>query len=262
MRHLLGKPLPLSTLKQPLLTACGVVALLLLWTLAARLVGAEIIVPPPERVLFVVWDYLDRSEFWLALGGTVLRVLTGFGISLALSLTLGVAAGVSDSVRALLRPLLATIAALPVLAVILILLIWFGSELVPVVTAVLMTLPVMTEAVIGGIRGVEPTLIEMARLYRVPAHRIVARIQLPSLLPALFSGAAASLGLTWKVVVAAEILAQPIRAVGTEMQDARVMLETASVFAWTVAALVLSAVSQAIFRVAARRWGKHGRRAS
>jgi NitT/TauT family transport system permease protein len=123
-----------------------------------------------------------------------------------------------------------------------------------------MTLPVMTEAVIGGVRGVDRRLLEMAALYRVAPRSVLWKIQLPAVVPPLLSGAAASLGLTWKVVIAAEILAQPVRAVGTEMQGARVILDTASVFSWTIAAVLLSGLTQALFRLAARRWSFNGHR--
>jgi NitT/TauT family transport system permease protein len=249
-----------GALQRWILGGCGALLLLAAWVVASALAGSELIVPPPTRVLALLAEQLITDRFWIAVGGTVLRVLAGFSISLALSVLMGVLSGLSESARALLRPLLVTIQSVPVLAVILILLIWFGSALVPVVTAVLMTLPVMTEAVIGGVRGVDRRLLEMAALYRVAPRSVLWKIQLPAVVPPLLSGAAASLGLTWKVVIAAEILAQPVRAVGTEMQGARVILDTASVFSWTIAAVLLSGLTQALFRLAARRWSFNGHR--
>jgi hypothetical protein len=56
----------------------------------------------------------------------------------------------------------------------------------------------------------------------------------------MVSGVSAAVGITWKVVIAAEVLAMPIYSVGTKMQNARINLETAEVFAWTFVSIVLS----------------------
>jgi ABC-type nitrate/sulfonate/bicarbonate transport system permease component len=49
------------------------------------------------------------------------------------------------------------------------------------------------------------------------------------------------------------VLGQPARAIGTRLQDARVMLDTAGVLAWTVVALVLAGATEGLLRIAARR---------
>jgi len=54
------------------------------------------------------------------------------------------------------------------------------------------------------------------------------------------------LGLTWKVVIAGEVLAQPLHGIGTGMFQAKLYLETGEVFAWTVCAIVLSAVTEGL----------------
>jgi NitT/TauT family transport system permease protein len=68
------------------------------------------------------------------------------------------------------------------------------------------------------------------------------------------AGAKNALGLSWKVVVAGEVLSQPARALGTGMQNARIMLETAEVFAWAAAGVLLCALSDALFDRLARKF--------
>ncbi|MCK7479694.1 MAG: hypothetical protein M0C28_22085 [Candidatus Moduliflexus flocculans] len=67
--------------------------------------------------------------------------------------------------------------------------------------------------------------------------------------PHLASASHGALGLCWKVVVAGEVLAEPARALGTGMQGARVQLETAEVFAWTLAGILLCALTDAAFKL-------------
>ena len=84
------------------------------------------------------------------------------------------------------------------------------------------------------------------------------KLRLPSAAPHLISGAKNALGLSWKVVVAGEILSQPARALGTGMQSSRLMLESASVFAWALAAVALCGLTEWAFGFAARRASRHG----
>jgi NitT/TauT family transport system permease protein len=78
-------------------------------------------------------------------------------------------------------------------------------------------------------------------------------VYLPSLFPFLASAGRTALGLTWKVVVAAEVLSIPRLGVGAELQEARIMLETAQVFAWTAVAILLSAVTDILFSLLTRK---------
>jgi NitT/TauT family transport system permease protein len=153
----------------------------------------------------------------------------------------------SETFSAILKPWMTVIKSTPVVSFILIALLWFGSSSVPVFVAILMTLPVMTEATAHGVRSSDPKLLEMARVYRMPEKDILAHIRLPSALPFLFSGAGASLGLTWKVVVAGEILSSPKYGIGSSMQTAKVHLETTRVFSLTLAAIALSIITELAF---------------
>lgn len=229
------------------------------WQIAAIYIGASIILPPPLEVIGITRNLLATPRFWISAQATILRVLEGFSFSLVVSVILGLGGGLSNRFRSLISPFILFMQSVPVLSVILILLVWFGSQRVPVVTPILMTLPVMTQAVIEGVRGVDPLLIQMAHSYQVPLRRQIRHIYLPSLLPGLFAGASASLGLSWKVAIAAEVLAQPNPGIGTAMQRAKTFLETGEVFAWTLLAVALSGITQGIFTLLARTWRHHGR---
>jgi NitT/TauT family transport system permease protein len=63
------------------------------------------------------------------------------------------------------------------------------------------------------------------------------------------------------VVVAAEVLAQPVRALGTGMQNAKAQLETPELFAWTAAAVLLAGTTDAALSLVLRHRRAHGARA-
>lgn len=223
------------------------------WKLAATAVGADIILPAPERVFATLSHIAGTDRFLSALGATALRGLAAFVISMLLGMVFGFAAGISPRFEALLGPGLTVIRATPVLAVILIALIWFPAGIVPVFSAVVMAFPVVAADVAAGVRSSDQRLLDMARSFNVPRREASLRIRLPSAMPHVVSAAKNAVGLSWKVVVAGEVLSQPANALGTGMQNARVMLETAEVFAWAVVGVLLCALSDLAFDLLARR---------
>ena len=245
----------------PAAAALGTIAFLAAWIVAARVVDSEIVLPSPLRVLQTVVELFPTRRFLEALGATFVRGIVSFAVSLPLGVAVGVACGLSRAFRSALSPLLTVIRATPVLALILILLVWLPSGAVPIFAAFLMAFPVVVSDVQQGVLSVDPGLLEMARLFRLRRRDLVWSVYAPSVFPYLESSAYATLGLVWKVVVAGEVLSQPLRALGTGMQNARVQLETAEVFAWASAGILLCALSDFALRSSRARKERNAVRA-
>lgn len=229
--------------------ALGALALLGLWAAASQAIQSEIVLPSPLRVARSAMDLFPTSRFLLALQATFLRGLASFGVSMAAGILVGLACGLSATVSAALSPALTVVRATPVLAVILLALIWFPSDAVPVFAAVLMAFPVVVADVRQGVRSADPKLLEMASLFRLRRRDRLKSIYAPAVTPHLVSASHSTLGLCWKVVVAGEVLSQPARALGTGMNRARIELETAEVFAWTLAGILLCALTDLGFKL-------------
>lgn len=239
----------------------GVLAVGLVWEFASRSVGSELILPGPLPVARRLAELAAHPKFPQAVAASLLRVAAGFLLALPAALLLGVPAGLDSRVRAFARPLFSVIGATPVLSIILIALLWFGPDRVPVFTSFLMVFPVLTGNVTEGVRSTDPRLTECARAYRLSRRDLFVHVYFPSITPYLLAGARSSLALSWKVVVAAEVLAQPARALGTGMQNAKAQLETPELFAWTSAAVLLAGATDAALSLAVRRRRAHGARA-
>jgi NitT/TauT family transport system permease protein len=231
-------------------------ALVGIWKLAS--VGqSELVLPPPERVAEAFAAIVARPGFWLAIGESALRCLLGFTYAAISGLALGLAAGSFPLAGAALRPPLSFAKSMPVIALILILSLSFESGQVPIVSSFLMCLPVFALAVEAGVKSMDQELVEMARLFGVPGAMRLTGLYLPAIAPYFASACETSIGLSWKVVVAAEVLSQPARAIGSALQEAKVYLESAEVFAWALAALALSGGFDLAFHGARRAFGRH-----
>jgi NitT/TauT family transport system permease protein len=236
----------------------GFLFIIVVWKGLALAMGKELVLPSPETVLNAALALYPTPLFLADLSATFLRGLAAFGLSAFCGIAAGLASGFWPLFDAALAPLLTVIRATPVLALVLIALLWFPSGFVPIFSAFLMAFPIMATSAAEGARAADSRLLEMAELFRVPRREVFFKLRMPSAAPHLIAGARSALGLSWKVVVAGEILSQPERALGTGMQASRLLLESASVLAWAIAAIFLCGITEWAFSVAAKRILSHG----
>lgn len=228
----------------------GVLLILLVWKAAALAVGSPFLMPPPETAFQRLFAMVPEPGFWRALGATALRSLYGFAISFGSGVLVGAAAGLAAPFRRMVKPFLSVLRAVPVMSVILLGMLWFVTDLVPVFVTFLMVFPLVCANVLEGVLQIDQRLLEMGKVYRLDAWQRIRHIVLPSLIPFLFAAANAGIGMAWKVTIAAEVLCQPRNAVGTGIQYAQLNLEIAEVMAWTAAAVILSGISEFLLGLA------------
>lgn len=180
-------------------------------------------------------------------------------ISSPLGIIVGIAAGLDKRVAAFTRPLLQVISTTPVMSVILIAFLLLGQERTPVFTAFLMIFPVMTGNTIAGVRSVDKKLKELFHIYPLPFYRKLQILYIPAIAPFIMGGLSSSLSLCWKVVVAAEVLVQPLRALGTGMQMSKAQLEIPELFAWTFATVIAAGFSELVLSLIASWYTKRRR---
>ena len=164
----------------------------------------------------------------------------------------GAAAGLNPSARSFLAPALILIRSTPVIAVILLAIIWFSPDAAPVLVTWLMVMPLVEEVIEQGIRRTETALLEMAKVFRVPAGRVLRDVHLPALQPYVRAAAHSGLGMAYKVTVAAEVLIQPPWSLGGAMQEARFYLDTTRIIGLTLTVVLLSGVTEGLLRLVDR----------
>ncbi|MCD7889001.1 MAG: ABC transporter permease subunit [Oscillospiraceae bacterium] len=215
---------------------------LLVWQIAATVVGQELLIPTPIAVLKRFCELVVTSDFWIAAGMSLLRIFVGAFIGGLLGIILAALTCRFSIVDMIVSPALRVIRAIPVASFIILVLLWVRKGAVPAVISGLMVMPVMWESVTVGIRSVDPQLLEMADCYGMSWTAKIRRIYLPSVKPNLIGGIRNCVGLAWKSGVAAEVLCLPKNAVGSQVYYSKIYLETPSLFAWTITVVLLSLI--------------------
>ncbi len=224
-----------------------------LWLVAAALIDQPLFLPGPGLVFSTLWELLGTGRFWEHVLWTLLRVVSGALLGVLAGVSAGALTAFLPPADTLLSPALRVVRAVPVASFIVLLLLWVGSDWVPVAVSAMMVTPVVWENVRAGLASPGRDLLEMARAYGMGRFRKLRVVYLPAALPYLRSGVLSSLGLAWKSGVAAEVLCTPRRAVGTQVYYAKLYLETPSLFAWTVTVVALSLLLEWAVRRALRK---------
>ena len=234
-------------IKRPLIYFLSIIVFLLIWFILSKIVNAPLILPGINEVFSKILLFITTGKFWVNFTYTFIRVLIAFFISLITGTFIGILCGYSKSWKVFFDFPLAFIRSTPVIAIILVTLFWFNSSSVPVFVAVLMGLPIVVTAVTKGISEDNENLIYMADIYNFTNFQKFKYIKLKSLKPFFLNSAVSVFGLSWKVVVAGEVISIPKYGFGSVMQMAQVNLETSSVIAVTLILVILSFSIEKLF---------------
>ncbi len=223
------------------------VVLLLLWELTSHLVAREILVPRISLVLGELYRFLVTPETLKAIAVTLGRIILSFGLCLVLTLLFGIPAGLWKQVEMAIKPIETFSRSVPTMGVILLAIIWLGAEGTPVFVSLLIIFPILYRSLVEGIKSIDEKMVVFHRTHRVAFFKRLRFFYLPSILPFLRAGSVTSLGLCFKVIIAAEVLSQPRYAIGTVFQIERAQLNTAGVMALCILLIGLAALFERFF---------------
>lgn len=211
-----------------LLAPWALPALLLLgWQLAAQAGWlSSRILPEPWAVLKAFWALAVSGELWSHLRTSLWRAGAGFAIGGGCGLLLGLLTGSSRRAETLLDTTLQMIRNIPALALIPLVILWFGIDETAklFLLAVGVFFPVYLNT-FHGIRSADQGLIEMARSYGLSGWALQRDVILPAALPSILVGIRFSLGLVWVLLIVAETISAQ-SGIGYMTMNAREFLQT------------------------------------
>lgn len=222
-----------------------IAGMIVVWELAARAFSIpEFILPAPSVVAASLW------KWWTPIMGnaaqTLKTTLAGFALANILGLTLGVIVGSSTLVYHGLYPLLIAFNSIPKVAVVPILVIWFGIGTAPaVITAFLISFFPIAVNVAAGIATVEPELRDVMRALGASPLKIVRKVGLPSAMPYYFASLKIAITSSFLGSILAETIAGQ-SGIGHLMVVASSRFEVPLVFAGLVVTAAMSVTMYAI----------------
>lgn len=214
----------------------------IVWQIIALIVDSETLVATPFCTLKNLVRLASEKQFYIIVGGSVFRILTGFFAAVILGSFLGICTAKTPFIDKLLSPLLYVIKATPVASFIILALFWLSKETIPSFISFLMVLPIVYGNIYEGIKNTPKELIEMTKIYNFSFKKKLTKLYIPTVTPYFIAGAKTSLGLAWKAGVAAEVISYTENSIGINLNSAKTYLETANIFSWTLTVILISII--------------------
>lgn len=223
------------------------------WLIAAAAVKNEYLIAPVGASVKEFFGLFASSEFWRALGHTLLRTVVAFVISFVLALACACLAAAFKPFAAFMRPVAAFFRTLPTMAVLLLILVWLTPRTAPVAVALLVTFPMTYSQLCDGVAGVDGELLQMAKVYGLPMRRRLACIYVPHLAPLALAQTGANLSFGLKLIISAEVMASTRTALGGMLTQAQAYINLPKMAALTLVAVVSGVLIELVFRVIAEK---------
>ena len=216
------------------------------WQILAMGVDNVLLVVTPLQALRALLIQAGQAEFWRSAFGSMWRIALGFLMGAVLALFLAAVSYRYKITEEVLRPFMVFCKAVPVAVFAVLILIWWGSSMLAVAICFLVVFPNIYLNTLEGLKSADRGLLEMAEVFRLPYGTRFFYIYRPALKPFLLSAFQLSLGMCWKSGVAAEVIGTPDHSIGGALYLAKIYLDTADLFAWTVVIVVLSVLFEKI----------------
>ena len=212
------------------------------------------VLPEPWAVLKAFWSLTLSGEIGKHVATSTWRALVGFGIGGGLGLLLGLLTGTFRAAETLLDSTLQMIRNIPALALIPLVILWFGidewAKLFLVALGVFFPIYLNT---FHGIRSVDKGLIEMARSYGLAGWPLYRHVILPGALPAILVGVRFSLGFMWVILIVAETISAQA-GIGYMTMNAREFLQTDVVLVGILLYALLGKLADVLAKGLERWW--------
>jgi NitT/TauT family transport system permease protein len=223
----------------------SILLLLLIWIIGSHGIGTRLL-PEPGAVALALVEEARSGALAFNLSVTLLRVFAAFAIAMVLGTVIGLLMGRNAIFDWLADPWLVVLLNLPALVIIVLAYIWAGlTDTAAIAAVALNKLPVTIVTIREGARALDPTLDEMATVFRMKSGARLLYVILPQLAPYLVATARAGLSLVWKIVLIVEMLGRP-NGVGFEIGAAFQLFDVTRILAYALAFTVVMLAIEAL----------------
>lgn len=219
-----------------------------IWTWLSKAVNQSVIVPSPGEVLHSFLEILKVKSTYIGIFYTLKRTLVSFLFSLIFALLAGLIAYALPLFRKLLSPLLYFFKIVPVVAIILLILIWSSSETTPAIVGFLMVFPVLYEGTIHSLLAIDSKLLNMSKVYNVSLVYKLKDLYLPTIFFGIAHHFSSAFGLIFKSIVAGEVLSHPKFSIGGAIYREKNYLNTSGVLAWLIIMVIINILLEFTFK--------------
>ena len=236
----------------PLICALSI---LVVWVIASAKIDNEFILPSLNVTAERLFALLLSKDFYRSFLFTLFRSLISFILSFSLAFALALLCYRIKRASLIVEPFIRVIRALPTIAVVLLLLFWTNSKIAPVIVTFLVVMPTSYTHLSEAFFSIDKTVVEAGKVDGADGLNLSTRVEFPLIAPAFLSGIGSGISLNFKLMVAAEVLAQTANSIGYLLNTSKVYFEIADMMAIVVVAVLFSVIIEKFFTALSRKTG-------
>lgn len=217
----------------------GIIFVLITWFIASIIVDNELAIPRIPSVISSTISIFKNPANWLVIFYTFLRLIISIIIAFCLSMIILLFTIWNKKLINFFKQIITVLKTIPVAAMIIILLMWFGSHKSPIIITTLIIFPLMIESFLAGIDNIDIGYIEEIRINGENFWVSVFKVYLPMIYSFIYMGLIQSMGLGLKVLVTAELISQTPFSIGDKLYSHKVYLDMSGLFAWVLILVVI-----------------------
>ncbi len=234
--------------------AISISAGVVIWEILARLLlENELLIPPPSSVLRSFWTLAVSGKLNKHFEATLTEFAYGFSTACILGIIIGYFMGMVRWFDEIMDPWIATLYSIPVIAIVPLIIIWFGIGLLSKIIVVFkITVVAIILNTAAGIKNLDPVWLELAQSLRLTGWQTTYKIRFPGALPYIITGMRLGVGRALLAVVVAELMASNA-GLGYLLRDASETWDSPKLFVTVILLAVIGLVSFNLIKRLERR---------
>ena len=217
-----------------------------IWAIMAFTLDNRLFFPGPATTAITLVKLLQMPLFWKCIGISFTKIAAGLFAGFVSGMVCAVASDRWPAVFELLSVPVRCMKAVPVVCIVVLLLIWQGADNLSFIICFLVVFPNAYIQMYEGMKSVPREMKEMAKVLGLNGKAVLFAIYVPALKPFVYSCLKLCLGLCFKSGVAAEVIGTPGFSIGEQIYLLKISLDTATVFAWTIAIVLGSGIFEKV----------------
>ncbi len=234
----------------------AVILWIIVWQLTAAWLNKPLLIPTPLEVCSRIGQLVFTQVFWKTVVSSFLRMILGLLLGILLGVGFAVLSYLSKVLKDFLYIPLNAIKATPVASFIILALLWIEDGMISTFITMLMVTPIIWTNIYEGLFNTDKKLLEMAKIFQFTFFKKIKYIYIPQVKSYFLAAVLTASGLGWKAGIAAEVIARPKNAIGTFLNDSKVYLETADLFAWTLVVIIISIILEQVIKLILKKVSK------
>ena len=237
-----------STTKRYLYSFSGIFFIILVWFIVSTIQKDDLIFPSLKQILSSIINILSDVDCLKYIGLDIIRIIIAIIVSFIVSIIVVFFYIRFKNSYHFIKPLLVFFKTIPVVGISIFIWLLVGGTSVPVITTILVTIPVIIQGLVGSLDEMDENLVNELKMVNINYLVAFFKVYLPYLVPYILISFFQTFGLGLKVMVTSEYLSQTKNSIGKALYNAQSNIAIDDILAWSIIIIVFVGVCEIIIK--------------